>query len=270
MPIDDALVRHLVDEAFPEWRALPLTRVEPWGTDNAIYRLGDELAVRVPRREGATPEDEKLHEWLPRVAPQLPVEVPLPVARAGSLSVVTWIEGETPLGRTVEPDELVELLRSLRRCDPAGGPQPGARRGDPLLTRNLRVQEALQHLDVPGAHELWERACADQPWDRAPVWLHGDLDARNVLVRGGRLTGVIDWACMGVGDPAVDVMVGFKLLDADGRARFRAALEIDDATWLRAEGWALSQALLALHFYTLETNATLVREAERWLVELAL
>ena len=275
--VDDELVRRLVDEQFPEWRALPLTRVEPFGTDNAIYRLGDELAVRLPRRIDATHEDDKLHAWLPRLAPQLPFEVPLPVAAGRptelyerSWSVVTWLEGDTPLGRTVPPDELAELLQALQRCDAAGAPPPGVGRGDPLLDRDAPVQVALARLDVPGARELWARACNAPAWESARVWLHADLDARNVLVRDGHLTGVIDWGCMGIGDPAVDVMAAFKLLDAAGRERFRALLAIDDATWLRAEGWALSQALLALDYYTLETNATLVREAERWLAQIDL
>ncbi|HEV2593475.1 MAG TPA: aminoglycoside phosphotransferase family protein [Gaiellaceae bacterium] len=268
--VDDALVRRLVDEQFPEWRDLPLTRVEPSGTDNAIFRLGDELAVRMPRRPDATPENDKLHDWLPLLAPQLPVEVPLPVALGRGLSVVTWVVGETPIGQTIDADELVAFVRALQRCDTKDAPQPGAGRGNPLGDRDEYVQLALDQLDVPGARELWTRACAAPEWSRERVWLHADIDARNVLVRDGHLTGVIDWGCMGIGDPAVDLMAAFKLLDAAGRERFREALAIDEASWLRAEGWALSQALLALNFYTLETNATLVREAERWLAQLDL
>lgn len=267
---DDAFVRRLVDEQFPQWRELSLERVEPTGTDNVIYRLGGEFAVRLPKREAAARSDDKEHEWLPRLAPHLTVEVPRAVALGEGWSVVTWLEGETPLGRTIEPDELAGFLHALQGCDATGGPQPGALRGDPLFTRDFRVQEALDHMRLPGAGDLWERACAAPAWGKPPVWLHADLDARNVLVRGGRLSGVIDWGCLGVGDPAVDVMAAFKLLDANGRARFRDALAIDEATWLRAQGWALSQAVIALDYYTLETNATLVREAERWLAQLEL
>ena len=99
------------------------------------------------------------------------------------------------------------------------------------------------------------------------VWIHGDLDARNLLAREGRLTAVIDWGCLGVGDPACDVAVAWKMLDADARDIFRTALSVDDATWARSRGWVLSQAVNALSYYTLETNAVLVREAERWLAE---
>jgi aminoglycoside phosphotransferase (APT) family kinase protein len=266
--VDEAFVRALVDEQFPEGRDLPLERVEPTGTDNAIFRLGDELAVRLPKREGAMRGDDKEHEWLPRLAPHLPVDVPRPVALGDGWSIVTWLEGEPPLGRTIAPDELAALLHALQGCDATGGPQPGAQRGNPLFTRDERVQAALEHLDVPLAREPWERACGAPAWRGPPVWLHADLDARNVLVRDGHLTGVIDWGCLGVGDPAVDVAAAFKLLDANGRTRFRDAFAIDDPTWIRAMGWALSQALIALDYYTLETNATLVGEARRWLDQL--
>ena len=113
----------------------------------------------------------------------------------------------------------------------------------------------------------WERALAVPPWDGPPVWHHGDLDARNWLVRGGRITGVIDWGCMGVGDPACDVMVAWKLHSPAARNAFRKTLPTDDATWERARGWALSQAVAILAYYTPENNPTLYREAENWLVQ---
>lgn len=274
LPIGDELVRRLVDEQFPAWSTLPLERVEPSGTDNAIFRLGDELAVRLPRIDGPTSAEDREYDWLPRLAPALRFEVPLPVARgrpgAGYpwyWSIVRWLDGETPLSATIDAAELAEFVLSLQRIDPTGGPSPGARRGEPLAIRDPPMQLALGHLDVPGADDLWRRAVAAPEWQRARVWLHADLDARNVLVRAGRLTGVIDWGCVGVGDPAVDVMAAWKLLDARGRERFRDLLEIDDDTWLRAQGWALSQALIALDYYTLETYPVIVHEARRWLAE---
>ena len=274
LPIDNELVRRLVEEQFPEWSDLSLARVEPSGTDNAIFRLGDELAVRLARREGPTSSEAREHDWLPRIATALSVEVPLPVALGAPgpgypwyWSVVRWLEGETPLGATIASDELARLLLELQAVDPAGGPPPGARRGEPLSIRDPYVQKALRNLKVPGASELWRRALAAPASPGARVWLHADLDARNVLVRGGRLTGVIDWGCTGVGDPAVDVMAAWKLLDAPGRERFRELLAVDDDTWLRAQGWALSQALVALDYYTLETYPVIVHEARRWLAQ---
>ncbi|MGN6798650.1 MAG: aminoglycoside phosphotransferase family protein [Gaiellaceae bacterium] len=274
LPIDDDLVRLLVDEQFPEWAGLSLERVEPSGTDNAIFRLGNELAIRLPRRGGSTNPEDKEHEWLPVLAPRLSVEIPLPVARGRPganypwcWSVVRWLEGETPLGENLNPDELAELLRELQAIDPTGGPLPGVRRGEPLAARAEATELALAHLDVRGANELWHRAVVAPEWEGERVWLHADLDARNVLVRDGRLTGVIDWGCVGIGDPAVDVMAAWKLLDRSGRDRFRELLAIDDDTWLRAQGWAVSQAVVALDYYTLDTYPVIVHEARRWLGE---
>jgi aminoglycoside phosphotransferase (APT) family kinase protein len=116
---------------------------------------------------------------------------------------------------------------------------------------------------------IWERALAAPPWDGPPVWHHGDLDVRNWLVRDGRIGAVIDWGTAGVGDPACDVMVAWKLHSAEARDAFRHAVGTDDATWERARGWAVSQAVGALSYYTPETNPTLYSEGASWL-ELAL
>lgn len=113
----------------------------------------------------------------------------------------------------------------------------------------------------------WEEALGAPEWDRGPVWIHGDLDARNLLVVGGRLSAVIDWGGLAVGDPAYDVMVAWKVLSGEARELFRAELGVDDATWARGRGGVLSQSLGALSYYTLETNAVLVDEAQRWLAE---
>jgi aminoglycoside phosphotransferase (APT) family kinase protein len=117
----------------------------------------------------------------------------------------------------------------------------------------------------PAVTAEWERALAAPAWDGPPVWHHGDLDMRNWLVRDGRICGVIDWGAMGIGDPACEVMVAWKLLSGAARDPFRQALPVDDATWERARGWALSQAVAILAYYTPENNPTLYREAESWL-----
>jgi aminoglycoside phosphotransferase (APT) family kinase protein len=111
----------------------------------------------------------------------------------------------------------------------------------------------------------WERALAAPAWSGPPVWHHGDLDARNWVVRNGSIAGVIDWGSMGVGDPAVDVMVAWKLHSTAARDVFRETLPTDDATWERARGWVVSQAVAALAYYTPDNNPTLYGEAESWL-----
>jgi aminoglycoside phosphotransferase (APT) family kinase protein len=159
--------------------------------------------------------------------------------------------------------DLAAVVRALQQVDPAGAP-PG--RGIPLADRDKELRGWLPAFEGdPAVVEEWERALAAPAWDGPPVWHHGDLDARNWLVRDGRITGVIDWGAMGVGDPACDVMVAWKLHSAVARDAFRDALPTDDATWERARGWVVSQAVAALAYYTPENNPALYHEAEAWL-----
>jgi aminoglycoside phosphotransferase (APT) family kinase protein len=272
--VDETLVRRLVAAQFPEWADFRLEPVFPRGTDNALYRLGDDMVVRLPRSERTTATLAKERSWLPLLAPHLPVAVPVPLADGApgeaypfAWCVYSWLEGETAttLG---DPGELAGFIGALQRIDPAGGPPPGAHnffRGAPLATRDAVTRTSLATLGASAA--VWEAAVQAPEWDGAAVWIHGDLDARNLLVAGGRLSGVIDWGGLGLGDPACDVMVAWKVLSAHGRERFRTALAVDDATWTRARGWALSTAANALTYYTDETNPTLVHEARRWLAE---
>jgi aminoglycoside phosphotransferase (APT) family kinase protein len=274
LEIDASLVRRLLVAQFPEWADRPLSRIEPAGTDNAIFRLGDGLSVRLARRHGATKPGGKEVDWLPELAPVLPLEIPVPVAQGRPTAeypwfwnVQTWVEGETVPVDEVDAvqaaRDLAAFVEALQRVDPAGAPSG---RGIPLAKRDEEFQHWLARFDGDqSVAELWESALAAPPWDGPPVWHHGDLDARNWLVRDGRITAVIDWAAMGVGDPACDVMVAWKLRSIGARDAFRQALRVDDATWERARGWVVSQAVAALAYYTPENNPTLYREAESWL-----
>jgi aminoglycoside phosphotransferase (APT) family kinase protein len=274
LPIGDALVRRLLVEQFPEWSQLPLSRVEPVGTDNAIFRLGDELVLRLARREGPTEPGGKEFDWLPRLAPLLPLEIPVPVAQGHPTreypwfwDIYRWVEGETvpvdEIDAIQAARDLSGFVAALQKVDPTNAP-PG--RGIPLARRDegIRYWLARYHGD-PAVTTEWERALAAPPWDGPPVWHHGDLDVRNWLIREGRIRGVIDWGAMGVGDPACDVMVAWKLHSAASRDAFREALPTDDATWARARGWVLSQAVAILAYYTPDNNPTLYHEAESWL-----
>ncbi len=283
---DAALVGRLIAEQFPQWVDLAIAPVRFRGTDNALYRLGERMVVRLPRIHQATLALDKECRWLPKLAPVLPLAVPVPLAKGlpghgypWEWAVYRWLEGETAI---VEPitdleqaaSDLVQFIAALQRVDPDDGPHPGKHngfRGEPLAARDGAVRASIaslsEDIDVGAATAAWEAALRAPLWQCAPVWIHGDLDRRNLLVRGGRLSGVIDFGCLGVGDPACDVMVAWKVLSADTHDRFRTALSIDEATWERARGWALSQALNALSYYTFETNEVLVREARRWLSE---
>ncbi len=278
---DDTLVRRLLAAQFPQWAELRIEALPSGGTDNAIYRLGDELSVRLPRRRDWNVGSlDKEFEWLPKLAPLLPLAVPTPVARGApgegyphEWAIYDWLAGEdaasAPLDLRRAAVDLAELLASLARIDPAGGPPPGGR-GGPLRPRDEATRAGIaalaDSLDAAAVTAVWEDALAAPDWDRPPVWIHGDLDARNLLVRDGRITGLLDWGSLCVGDPACDVKVAWAVLDAETRPVFRELLEIDDATWARGRGWALSQAMIALPYY-LHTYPAIVVEARRWLAE---
>ena len=274
LEIDEPLVRRLLADEFPEWAGLPLRRVEPAGTDNAIFRLGEELAVRLARRKGPTRSGGKEFDWLPRLAPLVPLEIPVAVAQGRPSDeypwfwdVFTWVGGAPTPIEAIDPTfaarDLASFVAALQRVDPSGAPMG---RGIPLAERDEEIRYWLARFDGdPAVVGEWERALAAPVWQGPPVWHHGDLDVRNWLVRDGRICAVIDWEAMGVGDPACDVMVAWKLHSGEARDAFREALPTDDATWERARGWALSQAVAALAYYTPESNPTLYREAEAWL-----
>ena len=283
---DEALVERLLTEQFPQWADLPIESVLPMGTDNALYRLGDDMVVRLPRRPRDSIVLEKERRWLPRLAPLVPLAIPVPLAEGApgegfplAWSVYSWLRGENAtLERLTDPsraaNDLAQFVAALQRIDPADGPAPGehnAFRGAPLPERDEATRSAIASLstsiDDYAATVAWEAALRASELQGEPVWIHGDLDARNVLAEHGRVSAVIDFGCLGVGDPAYDVMVAWKMLRRDARASFRAKLAVDDATWARARGLTLSQSLNALSYYTLETNAVLVLEARRWLAE---
>jgi len=283
---DVSLLGRLLAAQFPQWAALPIRPVPSWGTDNALYRLGDDMVVRLPRRERTVGTLEKERRWLPKLAPLLPLAVPVPLADGMPAegypfewSVYRWLKGEdATVQRVTDPSrlatDLAQFVAALQQIDPADGPSPGEHnffRGEPLAARDAQIRAAIVSLraaiDVGAVTAAWESALRSPEWDHPPVWIHGDLDSRNLLVEAGRLTAVIDWGGLGVGDPACDVMVAWKVLSADTRDILRTALSVDESTWARARGWALSQALGALSYYTLETNAVLVLEGRRWMAE---
>jgi aminoglycoside phosphotransferase (APT) family kinase protein len=282
---DVSLVDRLVTAQFPQWADLPIEPVRSAGTDNAIYRLGNDMALRLPRIQRATGHLDKERQWLPRLAPLLPLAVPVPLAKGipaedypWDWSVYRWLEGETA---TIEgitdlaqaAADLAQFVAALQRVDPTDGPPPGEHnsfRGVPLATRDAPTRTAIASLysaiDVGAVTAAWEAALRAPEWQRPPVWIHGDLSSGNLLVEQGRLSAVIDFGCLGVGDPACDLMVAWTLLSAEARVVLRAALSVDDATWARGRGWALSWALIALPYY-LETNPVIVRDARRTIAE---
>ena len=276
---DPSLVRRLLADQFPQWADLTIDPVESPGTDNAIYRLDEDMAVRLPRISGGTGTIDKELRWLPKLAPLLPVPISQPLARGApgqgypwQWSVHRWLDGESVnVEQVADPvalgQDLGGFVAALRRIDTTGGPIAGqdGSRGVPLARRDAATREAIAQLDGlvdgPAVTTAWEAAVRAPTWQRPGVWIHGDLLSGNVLIDDcGRLSAVIDFGCMAVGDPACDVMAAWTLFEAEGRKAFRSVIEVDDATWARGRGWALSFALIALPYY-MHTNPVFVRDA---------
>ncbi|HEY1752230.1 MAG TPA: aminoglycoside phosphotransferase family protein [Caulobacteraceae bacterium] len=261
--IDADLVRRLVAVQFPAWADLPVAPVVPGGHDNRTFRLGEAMLARLPSAERYAAQVEKEQRWLPRLAPALPLPIPAPLAvgAAGEgypwpWSVLRWLPGETAAARP--PADLVRFARetagflaALQGIDAAGGPTAGPHsfwRGGPLATYDAEARAAIAALagdvDAHAALRLWD-AAREAHCDDAPVWLHGDVAAGNLLVDAvGRLSAVIDFGCCAVGDPACDLVLAWTLFDAPSRAAFREALPLDGACWARAAGWVLWKAAL--------------------------
>ncbi|WP_411081859.1 aminoglycoside phosphotransferase family protein [Streptomyces sp. cmx-18-6] len=262
--IDAPLVRRLVDAQFPQWAGLPLRLLDPAGLDHVIYRLGEHLSVRLPRRPGVIGQARKEAEWLPRLAPHLPLAIPVPVGVGEPdlgypwpWSVARWLEGEAANAEALADSSeaatrLARFLTALQGFAPEDLPAGDARAGlatQVLAVRDHETRAAVMKLDgvFDGAAmtELWDAALSAPGWDRPPVWFHGDLHTGNLLTVDGRVSAVIDFGGLGIGDPACDLTIAYTLMSAGSRAVFRAELGVDDATWLRGRGWALATGLNA-------------------------
>lgn len=277
---DAELVRALLRDRHPRWADGPITEISSTGTDHALYRLGDDAVARVPLRRSATQPIDTEFRWLPWLAERLPIEISRPLARLEPAppfphpwSVHSWIDGEcgttAPVDRALLAVDLARVLRALQALDPADGPpsvEAYCWRGIPLEMRDGSTREAIassrRSIDVAAATSAWETALGAREWTGPPVWVHGDVAAGNLIFRDGRLVALIDWACMAVGDPACDLIVAWELLDEPSRKTFRAELAVDDATWQRGRGWALSTAVGALAYYE-DSNPFMADQARR-------
>ena len=273
--VDDELVRSLLRSQMPSLARLPLVMVQPWGTDNAIWRLGSELVVRLPRIDWAAGQVEFEELWLPRLAPYLPVAIPEPVGVGEPTSgypyrwaVHRWIPGQgAGLDGMNDPVtfalELAEVIRSLQAVPTSDAP-PATNRARPLAeydeaTRTM-ILRAGHLISAASALEVWEEALAAPPHRDPPVWVQGDLEG-NCLVEDGRLCGIVDWGSACAGDPAVDVQVVWSpLFTGESRRAFLEALDVDDATLARSRGAAIHQACAALPYY-LHTYPSIVERS---------
>jgi aminoglycoside phosphotransferase (APT) family kinase protein len=279
--IDDTLVRRMVAAQFPQWADLPVRSAAVGGWDNRSFHLGEHMMVRLPSAANYSVQVEKEHRWLPKLARLLPLPIPTPLAigePAGGYpwrwSIYRWIEGDTAARDRIGDlrdfaARLAQFLIALQRIDPADGPRPGQHnfwRGGSLTTYDAETRQAIcllkGKINTKAATEVWEVALKTT-WDRPPVWIHGDVSAENLLVKAGRLSSVIDFGMLGVGDPACDLSIAWTLFSGESREAFRAMLPLDAGTWARGRAWTLWKALIVAAGLV-ETNA--VEAARPWRV----
>lgn len=262
----------MLREQAPEFADLPIRRSPTSGSSNWVFRLGEDLAVRVPRTEGYVRDLLNEIRWLPHLAPKLPVRVPAIVA-VGHPSqllprpwtVVSWVPGELPVaGDATQQGQLArtlgDFLRTLHEVD-TDGAQPSAQQwgyrcGEPVTDIidewADQAANALADLFDPAAvREAWRRLREVPPPSRPTCLVHTDLSSENLLTHpDGRLAGVIDFGGVGVGDCSVDFLYAWGMLGAPARQVLRTAAGADDATWARARAWAfVGPGLLTIDSY---------------------
>jgi aminoglycoside phosphotransferase (APT) family kinase protein len=279
---DARLTQRLLEGQFPEWADLPIEAVASYGTDHDIYRLGDHLAVRLPRIGWATSQAAKEAEWLPKLAPHVPLALPVPLVMGQpaegypfTWSVYEWLPGENANGTIDDLDlaavDLAGFVSALRQVETTGAHvRPLHGRGGPLVESDEHVRRSIallgERIDAEAATRCWDESLGASPFSGGEVWVHGDLLPGNLLVVDGRLSAVIDFGGLNVGDPACDLQPAWNVFAGDSRNRFRAELQVDDGSWLRGRGWALSQAVTALAYYW-DTNPGMVRQASHALAQ---
>jgi aminoglycoside phosphotransferase (APT) family kinase protein len=272
---NEELVRALLREQFPQWVGLSISRADSDGTVNSIFRVGTELAARLPLAAWAEPQISKDHTWLPRIAPFVPLEVPTPVAIGEpgqgfpwKWAVHSWIEGEPVTAdgitdMTQAVDDLANFVHALHSIELPDAPM--SERNVPIDTdENLvlwAIEELRDEFDADALRGIWRDAVAAPAWAGSPILVHADLMNGNILARDGRIVAVIDWGLVGLGEPANDLDPAWELFDDAHRRAFAKALDIDDATWVRARGWAVKSTVGVLYYR--DTNPSMVRRCRR-------
>lgn len=260
--INEDLVRNLINDQFPQWSGLEIKPVKTSGHDNRTFHLGNHMSVRMPSAARYVPQVEKEQTWLPVLVEKLSLPIPSPLAQGAPSeqypfpwSVNQWLAGETLTHQNIDnlnefAKELAEFLVELQAIDASDGPLAGEHnfhRGGKLAIYNKEAQHAIENnkqlFNTHLLNEIWQAALASN-WDKQPVWVHGDVAPGNLLVKEGRLCAVIDFGILGVGDPACDAAMAWTFFDHSSREIFKNVLNMDEATWNRARGWALWKALI--------------------------
>lgn len=273
--IDASLVRRLIASQFSQWKELSIEPVATSGWDNRTFHLGQDMSVRLPSAVDYELQVEKEHQWLPKLALGLPLPIPSPLAMGKpeygypwKWSIYRWLDGET--AASVKISDLVELaidladfLTALQGIDTRGGPPSGLHsffRGGSLSVYDNETRRSIislkDKIDATMATEVWEAALSTS-WKNPPVWVwvHGDISAGNLLVRDGKLSAVIDFGQLAIGDPACDLVINWTLFHGISREAFQKMLPLDQGTWARARGWTLWKALVVAAGLTNPNNS---------------
>ena len=282
--IDENLVRSLLNSQCPQWAKLPIKAVFSSGTDNALFRLADEYVIRLPRLDGAFANITKEYEWVPKIAKLVNFHLSEPLFKGkpsqgypSLWTIAKWNEGHNPdfeQGNEYAglAKDLAFFLNELHHIKLTNGPL--SRRGVALKKLDAETSQAIHELqgemDSQLITSLWNRLSNTPSWQKDPVWIHGDLLPGNILIQNNRLSAVIDFSDVGIGDPACDCIIAWSLLNAESRKIFRASLNnMDEDTWERGRGWALSIALIILPYYK-HTNPVFVSLANRMIEQVLL
>jgi len=257
---DSNMVRRLLREHVSELAAQDVRPSPASGSSNWVFRVGERYAVRLPRTDSYADDLLKEARWVPELAPDLPVPVPITVSQGEPSplfprpwTVVTWVPGDPPdeldsAGQLLLARELGRFVRALHDLDTheqvAGAERWGYRCGEP-------VTDTIDHWARTGAEglsDLFDPQQVCRAWTRLrdlpsaslpPCWVHTDLSAENLLVdAAGHLSGVIDFGGVGVGDRSVDLLYAWSLFDQPAREELRHASGADESTWMRARAWA--------------------------------
>ncbi len=264
--INVELVKDLVSAQFPQWAYLPIRKVEPSGWDNVTFRLGDQMAVRLPSAQCYADQVLKEQKWIPLLAKHLTTRISEPIAMGKPSSsyscywsIYTWIEGQSANNLSLDDLHLqllaarvAQFLNQLHKIDTTNAPLPGPHnfyRGDSPLVYGLEVKSAIAQLsnviDVTTVEAVWKKSTSSK-WNKRPVWVHGDLSAGNIVLKDNKLAAVIDFGCIGVGDPSCDLVIAWTFFKNKSRELFKSNICLDEQTWQRARGWALWKALITL------------------------
>lgn len=271
--IDTSLVRRLIASQFPQWENLPIDPVATSGWDNRTFHLGKDKSVRLPSAAEYALQVEKEHQWLPKLAPALPLLIPVPLAIGHpefgypwKWSIYRWLEGETAASAKIDnltslAVDLANFLIALQKIDATDGPSPGLHsffRGGSLSVYDSETRHAIAALqdkiDTISANDVWKTALSTT-WTHPPVWVHGDISAGNLLVQKGKLCAVIDFGQLTTGDPACDIAIAYTLFHGKSRETFQKKLPYDQGTWARARGWTLWKAMVVAAGFTNPYNS---------------